>query len=696
MWLPSQVPEHAAELRRLGLAIDPALLADPKSSVLGAVVNLNGCSASFVSKDGLVVTNHHCATGALQRNSTPAQDLLSTGMLAKSRSEERTSGPAARLNVLSKVTDVTERVRPVLSTVPDDLKRELEFERLEKETVASCEQGRPGIRCGLVSMYAGLRYFILETLELRDIRIVYAPAASIGNFGGEVDNWRWPRQCGDVSFFRAYVGKDGMPADYSLDNVPYQPPTYLRLARSPLVEGDLVFVAGYPGHTALLAPAVEMRQTERNIYPEQIAMFDAYLARFAELSKEDPEVAIKATGRRRGFDNYRTKHLGELEGMKRGALLAKKEAEETALQAFILQSPERSAMYGHVIAELEQAFSEQEATREADTALEREFLMPRLLFAAYRIARMADERRKPDAQRDPEYQTRNQPRLRDELKSLAASYNPKLDRAILKLALQRDGARDAHRQSPAFHAIVGNGAPGAVIDAAIAKLYERTRLADETVRLALFDTARFESLAQHPDPIVRLMAKLYPEFVAVRDRHKRFAGKLLLLAPRYTEALLAFKGGAVAPDANSTLRISYGTVKRAPAGDPGADIGAFTSVSQVVAKTTGKEPFDTPPRLLEAAKAAAQSRYADRTLGDVPVDFLSDLHISNGNSGSATLNARGELVGLAFDGTYQSVASDWLFTPSTRTIHVDLRYILFLLQSVDHADPLLSELGVVP
>jgi hypothetical protein len=209
----------------------------------------------------------------------------------------------------------------------------------------------------------------------------------------------------------------------------------------------------------------------------------------------------------------------------------------------------------------------------------------------------------------------------------------------------------------------------------------------------LFKTARFDELKAHSDRIVRLVANLYPQLMAVRDRRKRFDGRLLLLEPRYLEALLAFKGGGVAPDANSTLRIAYGTVKRAPPGEPGANIGAFTSVAQVVAKTTGKEPFDTPQSLLSAAKGSARSRYADRALGDVPVDFLSDLQITNGNSGSATLNARGELVGLAFDGTYESVASDWLFVPSTRSIHVDLRYILFLLQDVDHAQELLDELG---
>jgi len=696
MWMPSQVPLKADELKRLGLAIDPALLADPKSSLLGAIVNLNGCSASFVSSQGLVVTNHHCAVGALQKNSTPTENLLDTGMLARTRAEERSSGPSSRLSVLSKMTEVTERVRPALLKVTDDRARKLELEEQQKQLIAGCERDRPGVRCGFVSLYAGLRFFVIETLEIRDVRIVYAPPESVGDFGGEIDNWRWPRQSGDVAFFRAYVGKDGMPADYAESNVPYQPPAFLKLSSSPLSEGDLVMVAGYPGTTSLLAPAIEMQQIQTTIYPEQLAMFDAYLALIASLSKDDAELAIKATGRRRGFDNYRTKHLGELEGMKRAGLLEKKRAEQQALAAFIAADAQRQKTFGTAISDLEALYVEQEKTREADTAMEREMLLPRLVFAAYRIARMADERQKPDAERDPSYQERNVPRLRDDLKAIAQSFHPKLDRGFLKLALQRDRARAPEHRTPALALIAGKDPTDAAIDAAIAQLYDKTRLGDEKLRLELFEKATPASLARHPDPIVRMMTKLYPHLRAVDDRRKRFEGRLLLLEPHYLEALLAFKGGAVAPDANSTLRIAYGTVKRAPAGEPGANIGAFTSLSSMVAKNTGKEPFNAPPRLLAAAVQGPRSRFAEASLGDVPVDFLSDLHITNGNSGSATLNAKGELVGLAFDGTFESVASDWVFSPTTRSIHVDLRYVLFLLKEVEHAQELLGELGVAP
>jgi hypothetical protein len=694
MWLPSQIPARAAELARLGLELDPAKLADPRSSVLGAVNNLNGCSASFVSKDGLVVTNHHCAIGALQHNSTPSSNLLENGMLAKTRGEERSGGPAMRLSVLTKSTDVTERIVPALRAQKDDLLREKELERLKKALIAECEQGRPSVRCNLTSLYGGSSYSLMETLEIRDVRLVYAPAEGIGNFGGEVDNWRWPRHCGDVAFFRAYVGKDGKPADYAPDNVPYQAPTYLKLATAPLREGDLALVTGYPAETSLLSPSVEMKQIVDKIYPETLAMFDAYLATIDAVSSGDPDVAIKATGRRRGFDNYRTKHLGELEGLRKGNLLEKKLAEDQQLQRFIVATPERVAAYGSVLSELEQAYAEQEKTRVADTALEREYLITRLLSAAYRIARMADERQKPDAERDPSYQERNVPQLRDGLKQLSTSYAPKLDRAYLRLALQRDRSRDPSQRSPALAAIVAADASDAAIDRALDKLYATTKLGDEAARLKLFDTARPAELEKHPDPIVRLGAKLYPALRAVEERRKRFEGKLLLLSPRYQQALLASKGGAVAPDANGTLRVAYGTIKKAPPGYAGSELGAFTTLTQMVAKQTGKEPFNAPASLLSAAKNSRASRYFDASLGDVPVDFSSDLHITNGNSGSATLNARGELVGLAFDGTYESVASDWVYLPTTRSIHVDLRFILFLLRDVEHAQSLLAELGV--
>ncbi len=562
MWMPSQMPEQAETLKSLGLGIDPALLSDPKSSVLGAIVNLNGCSASFVSKDGLVATNHHCSTLALQRNSTPQAEPARDRVPRQEPRGGALRGPGMRLTVLSSMTDVTAKVRPVLQSIVDDLAPKARARPAGEGARRRLRKGRPGVRCGFVALYEGLRYFVIETLEIRDVRIVWAPAEGIGNFGGEVDNWRWPRHCGDVALFRAYVGKDGLPADYSPDNVPHKPPSYLRLATTPLAENDLVFVAGYPGHTSLLSPSVEMREVVHDVYPERLAMFDAYLGLLEGMAKDDPEIAIKGARWLRGFSNYRTKHKGELEGLTRAGLLQKKLDQEKALAAYIAGDPKRSAGYGTLLADLEAAYREAGKTRVSDTALEREMLMPRLLFAAYRIARIADERQKPDAARDPAYQDRNVPKLKDELKAMSSQIYEKLDRAILKLALQRDRARSPETRTPPWRR---SPAPTPATRAWTAPSPSCTRRPSSPTKRPASSCSTRPSLKisqKARTPSCDSSRSSTPSSRAVEGRRKRFQGKMLIQMPRFMEMLLGFKGGAVAPDANGTLRLAYGTVQK--------------------------------------------------------------------------------------------------------------------------------------
>ena len=355
MWMPHQIPSHADTLKQLGLGIDPALLSDPLSPLLGAVVSLGGCSASFVSDEGLVITNHHCATGALQYNSTPQQNLLTEGFLAKTREEERSNGPAARVFVTRTMRDVSDAIHAVTQGVADEsgaLPRHRE--KTEKEVVAACEKGNAGMRCTVASFYNGASYYLIEQLEIRDVRLVCAPPSGVGNFGGEVDNWRWPRHTGDVSIYRAYVGKDGLPADYSTDNVPYRPKHRLQLSTTPVSEGDLIMVAGYPGRTQLLEVGAELEETITWAYPRRLRMFDDYIALIDDLGKTDADVKIKGTSFWRRFNNARTKNKGELEGIARAGLVEKKHAREAEVRKFIEASPARQATYGRVVEDIEQ------------------------------------------------------------------------------------------------------------------------------------------------------------------------------------------------------------------------------------------------------------------------------------------------------------------------------------------------------
>jgi hypothetical protein len=313
------------------------------------------------------------------------------------------------------------------------------------------------------------------------------------------------------------------------------------------------------------------------------------------------------------------------------------------------------------------------------------------MSAATLIVRMAEERQKPDVDRDPDYQERRVPDLRDELDALDSRFHPKLDAALLTLALERVLATPEAERSPALALIAGPKPTAASIQAAVAKLYAGTKLADAALRRTLFDKATPAELKKNPDTMLRLAVALRPLLRQVEERQDRLTGKLLAEEPRYTAALLEQKGGRVAPDANGTLRLSYGVVRR-----PSTGGSPFTWLAEVVKKNQNKEPFAAPQALLEAAAKKSFGPYADSVTRDVPVDFLTDLQITNGNSGSATLDAEGRLIGLAFDGTYDSVASDWIFLPTTRSIHVDVRYLLWVLDHVSKADWLLHELGVKP
>jgi len=705
MWPPEQIQAQAAELKRLGFALDPAMLADPTSPLLGAVLSLGGCSASFVSADGLIATNHHCAVRALEYNSSPQKNLIEEGFLAKTRADERSAGPSARALLTLAIRDVTLEVRAALSKAKGDLEREAAYETEQKELVQRCEAARANTRCQLVSFYDGLKYALFERLELRDVRIVYAPPESVGSFGGEIDNWRWPRHSADVAFFRAYVDQGGRPAAYTPENVAYRPAHFLKLSRSPLRPHDLVLITGFPGRTARLRTRGEVEDIATWLYPRRLRQFDEYLAVLEKLGESDPVAKIKGTSWVRGFNNYRTKHRGELEGMLRTGLLERKKSEESALQSAIQASPELASKYSNVLANVADALAEYNKTREADLELELEVSMPRLLGAANRIVRMAEERARPDAERDPEYQARNFNLLADDLAALDKLYYQPLDEAVLRLALERALRTPAGERTPALAIIAGPKPTSESIAQAVAKLYRTTELADEKRRLRLFETATSKDLRASKDPLIRLAVALRPLLREAESRRKRLTGKLLELKPRYMEALLSVLGPNVPPDANGTLRISFGVV-REPEAKPDAPVPessrpspewrAFTTLRELVQKNTGARPFAAPTRLLEAARAKRFGAYAAAALADVPVDFLSDANISNGNSGSATLNARGELAGLAFDGTYDSVASDWAVLPNTRSIHVDIRYVLWLLDAVEHATALLAELGVTP
>jgi hypothetical protein len=670
---------------------------------MGAVVFLGNCSASFVSPDALIVTNNHCVQAALQFNSTPERNLMANGFLAAARDQELTAGPGTRVYVTTSAKDVTQEITGGIDPKLADRARQDVLERRVKERTAACE--KDGLRCRVASFFEGLKYFELAQMEIQDVRLVYAPAKGVGNFGGETDNWRWPRHTGDWSFYRAYVSPSGKSVPYAKENVPFRPKHWLKVSPEGASPGDLVFVAGYPGLSDRFATLAETRQVIEWAYPRTVRRNRELIALLDEVGKAGKETEIRVATRKRGLNNTLTNREGVLEGFRRGGLLAKKEALEKDLAAWIAADPGRREKYGDVLPGLNALQAEEAKTRERDAVLAA--LLGNgsaLLPAAHTLYELSLERPKKDLDRETEYQERNWSRIREALDRLQRSYDAVADRILLRYILVEASNLPPDQRIQALEREVGFGPgmtaadAGKKIDALLDRLFAGTKLGDKAARLALFDKSTAE-LAATRDPMLALAAALDPPFQANRDRKKARDGALSRLGARHAQALLEKSGGLAAPDANLTLRVTYGRVLGVSPRD-GLVYGPQTTLAGVAEKATGSGDFDAPKKELDAIAARAAGKktpYADPKLGDVPVNFLSTVDITGGNSGSATLNAKGELCGLVFDGTYDTVASDFMFdTDKTRAIHVDSRYMLWTMSEVDGAANLLKEIGEAP
>jgi Peptidase S46 len=699
MWMLHQISElDQAQLKQMGLQLTPEQIWDfeTNSGLASAICSLGGCSASFVSPEGLIITNHHCAFRALQSNATPEHDLITDGYLAHSRAEEL---PARgyHVYVFKGYDDVTREMASALDPKLAPAARQRAIERREKELVATCEKG--GLHCRVAEMFGGLKFYLFRTLELRDVRLVYSPALGIGDYGGEVDNWIWPRHTGDFSFLRAYVAPDGAPADYSPNNVPYRPERWLKIAMDPLKAGDFTMIMGYPGRTMRYRIASWVAEDADFYYPQRIAILKDLIAIDEAQAKRGKDVEIKlATALKFMYNSYKN-NQGMEAGLRKSDLAARKKATEDALAAWIAADPDRVSRFGDVLPKMNALVAGRQATRDRDFLL---YWLPMvrsnsLLGAAVTIERWTAERAKPDLERRMGYQERDERMLRQRLEHMQRDLDVASDRAMLRYLLQRAAKLPAGERIAAVDsALAASGKSGdAAIDTLLDRLYDGTKLADRDARMEMFGLSHQALLARH-DPMIDFAAALHTDREAMREATERFEGSMVELEPRFIEALAAWKKAPLYPDANGTLRFTYATVKGYSPRDAVVYL-PFTTLHGVLEKNTGVPPFDCPPRLLEAAKKDHFDRYVDPQLHDVPSCFTSTNDITGGNSGSPIMNGKGELVGLAFDGDYESMTSDYQFDPAlSRTINVDIRYVLWIMDYVDGAHDLMREMGVQP
>ena len=684
MWLPSQTGAIADEMKAAGLELDPTTLGDLQRPPLTAIASLGGCSAAFLSPEGLVATNHHCVAGSLQYNSSPENDYLTNGFLAKTLGDELPAAPGSRVYVIEDLRDVT----AAMLKGADKLEGRARYDRLQANRTAlieACEK-QANRRCDVRAYFGGQQYWLQQQLEIKDVRLVYAPAAGVGNFGGEKDNWMWPRHTGDFSFYRAYVAPDGSSADFSKDNVPFKPKAWLPIAKQGVKEGDFIMVAGFPGTTERLRTAEEARFYYEELYPYQQRMLTEYGDLIDALTEGNAAAKIAYAATLQGVENYEKKIAGQLAGADAISLIEKKQAEEEAFRAWVAADPAREAKYGAALAELDRMIAENNAEALADA---RRGMLGRsqLLGAAVRLYRWANEQAKPEKDREPGYQARDKAFLVQSLQRIERRYVPEIEQALWADALAEYRQLPAEDRNRSFDAFMEGRD--------IASLYAATKLGDTATRLAWLDKSVADFKASD-DPFIQLAVAMYDEGLADEAEEKERAGKVQKARSSVMEARLAYaasQGKTMYPDANGSLRFTYGKVTGKAV--DGQVWTPFTTAEGIVAKHTGRGEFDAPDKMIALIKAKDYGRWAAPELGTLPVDYLSTVDITNGNSGSSTLNARGEFVGLAFDGTIEGVVSDWMYDPKiNRTIHVDSRFMLWTMEKVDGATRLLDEMGV--
>ena len=652
-----------------------------------------GCTGEIVSADGLLLTNHHCGYGSIQRLSSVEHDYLQNGYWAMNRSEEL---PAAGMSVtfIRRIEDVSDQIFPYVNDQMSEADRQKVIQDRIKQITADALPENSTCEAMVRSFFDGNQYLLFVTEKYPDIRFVGAPPSSIGKFGGDTDNWMWPRHTGDFSIFRVYADAQGRPAAYSPDNVPYQAPVHLAISLKGVHPGDYTMIIGFPGSTERYQTSYEIEQTYRVDNPVRILVRGERQDKMMEDMLVDPKIRLQYANKFAGSSNYWKNSIGMNRGIEKLNVLGQKRALEQRFTEWVQADPGRQATYGEVLPTIAQIVKERTPR---DRHLQ--YLNEALVRGVELIGMAAPWNAWIRCGADSIWQGPDAQKLADLQRAAAAKYkdySPSTDRKVTKrmVAILFDSLTAEER--PAF-LNTERERFGGDVDRMVDDWFDRSVFASQE---------RYEEMLKHPDyaalyndPALRFYRSLQevvklPE--AEQQALKERALRLVRAKRLFLKGLMEMQPDKIFyPDANLTMRLTYGQVLPYRPAD-GVIYDYYTTLSGVMAKEDPKNPYEftVPERLKELYRSKDFGPYAEA--GDVRVNFLSNNDITGGNSGSPVLNAHGELIGLAFDGNWEAMSGDIAFEPDLqRTIVVDIRYVLFIIDKFAGASHLLDEMTIV-
>lgn len=653
------------------------------SSLKDAVVIFGGgCTGEIVSPEGLLLTNHHCGFGSIQQLSSVEHDYLKNGFWAMSNAEE-IPAPGLHVRFIRHISDVTPRV---VGNLPATASQQ-EYDQITRENrktlTEELRKEHPGMEIQVEPLFGGNQFFAFVVETFKDVRLVGTPPQSIGKFGGDTDNWMWPRHTGDFSIFRVYAGPDNRPAEYAPQNRPYKAEKFLRVSLDGYAQGDFAMILGFPGSTQRFATSYEIEQMLRVTNPQRIFIRGERQEILRKEMLGSDKVRIQYASKYARSSNYWKNSIGMSRGIRKLGVQERKQRQEAGFQSWAEQNTLPGEGYADALPRIREAV---EGMSEADAGrqyLAEAFLSGvELLTPARAFTRGASVR---DTLPDPE-------KTKRALSAWFKDFNAPTDRKVAKRMLRI--AREQMRELPSFYTGIVDKRFGGDTDAYVDYLYDNSLLLIEEKALALADDYSPEKAAA--DPAIVLALSVMQQYNEFTDQRKPFVEQYREGQRKYIAGLmLQHPEKAWAPDANSTLRLTYGRILPYDPAD-GIRYNHYTTLKGVIEKENPENPteFTVPEKLKQLWREKEFGRYADAR-GELPVAFLADCDITGGNSGSPVLNARGELIGLAFDGNWEAMSGDVAFEPELqRTISVDIRYVLFIVDKFAGAGWLIDEMQI--
>ncbi len=658
-----------------------------KNSIKDAIVIFgNGCTGEVVSSEGLLFTNHHCGYGSIQALSSVEHDYLKYGFWANNHAEE-IPAPGLTVRFIRSISDVTAQIvgnipanvkeserNKIVAENSENLEKEMKKENKDKEIL-------------IKSFFGGNQYFAFVIETFRDIRLVGTPPSSIGKFGGETDNWMWPRHTGDFSVFRIYADKDNNPADYSKDNVPFKAEKYLRVSLKGYEEGDFAMVMGFPGSTQRYMTSYEIDDMLTVSNPNRIFIRGERQAILKDDMAASDKVRIQYASKYARSSNYWKNSIGMSRGLMRLDVKSKKQAQEAEFAAWTSQfTLADDPRYAEALPLIKSAMEGKSAIDHDRQYLQEAFLTAVEIITPARL--VAQVMRSPKKVADKKVLAL----LAERLKGWYKDFNAPTDRKVAKRMLAI--ARENMKTLPSIYEVIDRDF-GGNIDAYVDYLYDNSIFADETKALAALDNMTFEQILD--DPAQQLKLSVMEMYNKLTNDRKPFVAQYAEGHRLYIDGLMKMHPErAWASDANFTIRLTYGNVLPYSPQD-GVRCNYYTTLKGVMEKEdpANQTEFFVPEKLKELYAARDYGRYAN-SKGELPVAFLSNLDITGGNSGSPILNGKGELIGLAFDGNWEAMSGDVAFEPELqRCIGVDVRYVLFIIEKFAGAKWLIDELEIV-